>query len=276
MKTKLLLIAIIFLVIPTIMAQTYNETLASLDQASLDMLEMQEAGFTTIMINDTLTEANQLFEAQRALELQGGKSDYSSVLTKTIEIAQTKQKAFETWDELEALRIRIESLDYDSEALVTYSTARTEFQNERYDLALEAIEEAHMKISEEEASRTRVTAIALAGTKTIAGFFTNNWKEICIFLATIFFFWLFFHKKIQIALIDRKISNLRLEKEVLQEMIKKSQYEYFHLLKMPEDVYNIRIEKFGELIRDIDRKIPLLVTEKEKIRSKIKETKEAK
>jgi hypothetical protein len=276
MKTKLLLIAVIFLVIPTILAQTYNETLVALDQANLDMSEMQEAGFTTIMINDTLTEANQLFEAQRALELQGGRADYSFILTKTREIAQLKQQAFETWDELEALRIRIESLDYDSEAVVVYSKARTEFNNERYDLALDAIEEAHMKISEEEASRTRVTAIALAGTKTVAGFFTNNWKEICITLAMLFLLWLFFHKKIQIGLIDRKISNLRLEKEVLQEMIKKSQYEYFHLLKMPEDVYNIRIEKFGELIRDIDRKIPLLVTEREKIRNKIKETKETK
>jgi len=56
----------------------------------------------------------------------------------------------------------------------------------------------------------------------------------------------------------------------LGKLIKKSQYEYFHLFKIPEELYHIRIEKFGELIRDIDRQIPLLVEERERIKGGVK------
>ena len=75
-------------------------------------------------------------------------------------------------------------------------------------------------------------------------------------------------------MVDRKINNLNFEKEVLEKLIKKAQYEYFHLRKIPEELYHIRINKFGELIRDTNRKIPLLLEEKEKIKGKAEEEKE--
>lgn len=262
---------LLIIILAPVKAQNYNETVRALNQSRIDLQEMIDAGFNVLKVNDTLSEAEQLFAAQFALMKEGGTADFSLILERTAEITELRKQAEEMNDELNALEARVKEIGFESEAFAIFNKAKEEFADERYDKVANLVEEAYVKISEEQALQTRFRAIYTAGTKTIFDFFKKRWKEI-IFTATLIILVYFLaRKRIALFLINRKINNLNFEKEVLGKLIKKAQYEYFHLQKIPEELYHIRIEKFGELIRDIDRQIPLLVEEKERVKGKVKE-----
>jgi len=273
-KNFIFILSMFFLLIislATIKAQGYNETVIELNQSRIDLQETIEAGFNVLRINDTLSQAEQLFDAQYALEKAGGTPDYSLILERTKEITELREQAEEMSDELKALETRLKETGYESEAFAIFNKAKEEFADERYDKVAELVEEAYVKISEEQALQTRFRAIYEASRKTVADFFKDRWKEITITIVIISNVYLFSHKRIAIYLINRKIKGLNFEKEVLKKLIKQTQYEYFHLFKIPEELYHIRIEKFGELIRDIERQIPLLIEEREGIKGLAKE-----
>lgn len=249
----------------------YNATLIALNQSRRDMQEMLEAGFSIARVNDTLSQAEQLFQAQYALQKSGGAPDYSLILERTKEITNIRKHAEEVSDELKALGSRLKDAKSGSEVHSIFNNAKKEFADERYDKVSALVEEAYSKITEEQAFQTRFIAIYEASTKTIVSFFKKNLKIIMSIGASILIIYLIVHKKLKIFFINKKIDSLNFEKEILQKLIKKSQYEYFHLFKIPEELYHIRITKFGELIRDIDRQVPLLVEEREKVKGAVKE-----
>jgi len=267
-----IVIVVLLLAMPILIyAQTYNHTLIALNQSRIDLQELIEAGFNIARINDTLSEAEQLFTAQSALEASGGTPDYSLILERTEEITELRNQAEEMNDELNALEARLKEIPVENEAFSLLKNAKKEFDDQRYEMVSDLIEEAYIKISEQEALQTRFRAIYVASTKTILDFFKKNWKGIAFTIIFIAVLYLAFRKRVAIFLIGRKINNLNFEKEILGKLTKKAQYEYFHLFKIPEELYHIRIEKFGELIRDIDRQIPLLLEEKEKVKGIVKE-----
>lgn len=277
MKNTVLIAITLFLLITIlapVKAQGYNETLRSLNQSRIDLQEMIDGGFNVLRVNDTLSEAEQLFEAQEALIKTEGTPDFSLILKRTNEITELRKQAEEMSDELKALEERLREIGSESETHVLFNKAKEEFADERYDKVTELVEEAYGKISEEQAIQTRFRAIYVASTKTIFDFFKKRWKGIISTFTFIILIYLLFRKRVAILLVDRKINGLNFEKEVLEKLIKKAQYEYFHLRKIPEELYHIRINKFAELIRDSNRKIPLLLEEKEKIKGKAEEEKE--
>ena len=268
-KIFILILSMFFLLIISldpIKAQGYNETVKALNQSRIDLQETIDTGYSVLRINDTLSQAQQLFEAQYALEKAGGTPDYSLILERTKEITELREQTEEMSDELKALETRLKETGYESEAFAIFNKAKEEFADERYDKVAELVEEAYVKISEEQALQTRFRAIYEASTKTVVDFFKDRWKEITFTIVIISIVYSFSHKRIAIYLINRKIKDLNFEKEVLKNLIKQTQYEYFHLFKIPEELYHIRIEKFGELIRDIERQIPLLIEERERIK----------
>jgi hypothetical protein len=258
------------IVLPLIKAQDYNETVKALNQSRIDLQEMIDAGLNILRVNDTLSEAEQLFTAQSALIKENGTPDFSLILERTAEITELREQAEKMNDELKALEERIKEIKGESEAFAIFNKAKEEFADERYDNVAELVEDAYMKISEEQALQTRFRAIYEAGTKTVFDFFRRRWKGLTITIILISTIYLLFRKRVAIFLIDKKIENLNFEKNVLEKLIKKAQYEYFHLFKIPEELYHIRIEKFGELIRDIERQIPVLMEEKARVKGKVK------
>jgi len=244
----------------------YDLALKSLNQSRIDIQEMMNSNFGVLRVNDTLNRIEQLFEAQFALQEKGAIPDYFLVIEGAKEIAEIKKTAEETFDELNALESGLEDISKESEVYTLFNEAKIEFKDERYGKVTELVEEAYIKIDEEKSVQAKVGVVYTASTKTIFGFLKRNWKILTFTIIFITLFYLIFRKKIAIFLIDRKINELNFEKGVLKNLIEKTQYEYFHLFKIPEELYQIRIEKFGELIRDMDRQIPLLLERKEKIK----------
>ncbi len=68
---------------------------------------------------------------------------------------------------------------------------------------------------------------------------------------------LLFWRSVKIWAIKRKLSELKLRKNSITGLIKKTQLDYFKSKKIGELEFNVKMETFKNLIRDIDRQVPL-------------------
>jgi len=248
-----------------------KEAYDALQKAAGYMQEMASAGFSVIKVNDTITDATNLYNANLALEEKTGAADYSSVIDKVASIEGIKSDAFETYDELTALESKLKESAKNtnmSEAETIFEEAKKEFYDERYAQSSVLIETCYKKIIETEATSSRIRALYEASTKTLAGFFQRNGPTILIVLAVLLILFAIFKKRIYTHFIKRNIQRLGLEKEILGDLIKKAQTEYFQKATISEATYRVRINKFGELIRDINRRESILNIDLEGIHKK--------
>lgn len=234
-----------------------------LDDLLKDMKEMRDAGFQTIRYNDTLTFARQIYDAQLALENASGKADYSLVIEKIKELRELKITAIRASDELKALEMTMnQTRDVNMTQVISiYDEARDEFNSERYEESMKHIDEAYKKISELEALRTKINAIYEASTRSIAGFLREQWKRIAAIVVVLVMTGLMARRKIAAWIISQKIRSLERRRNSITGLISKTQQEYFGDGAISETTYYARTKKYAELIRDINRQIPLLKEE---------------
>ena len=231
----------------------------SLSEVKFAIRNLEEANLSVERVSDIYLEAKQLYEAQVALEKAGGKPDYSIIFNKVNEIKNIKENAFLLADELKVLGLRIKDSDVNtSEAEVIYKDAVREFEDERYERSKELIEKTYIKLSELESNAARVAAFYGAMSKTFENFIRENFKKIISVIGVILITFIILHNRIKIYRLKKKLELLELRKVILKELIARTQKDYFEKGIIGEDTYNIRVNKFGELIRDINRQIPLI------------------
>ncbi|MBI2584209.1 MAG: hypothetical protein HYW25_06060 [Candidatus Aenigmarchaeota archaeon] len=233
----------------------------AVEDASAAVQEMIDEGISTQRVEDILSEARIILEVQTQQEGNGSSPDFSGIIKKTQEIISIKDHAFKTDDELKALHLSIEEsrtrIDV-SGAERLFEEASTEFRDERYDRADQLIEASYSKLFELEARSTTAAALYDAATATVGNFFSTFWKEILVLIAILSMLFLVSYKQISIYRLRRKMMKLELEKASLEKLIQRTQRDYFEKGNLPESTYTIRIKKFGDLIRDINRQVPLL------------------
>jgi len=226
------------------------------------MKEMKELNFLIIRINDTLKEASDIYEAQKILEARGKKPDYSLILQYEKDMREIKENALKAKDELYSLKQSLNSLEEKhinvSEVKIMIVEIEKEIKDERYEHALELIPKARDKIAEIEASSTTLKVFYEATQRGIKKFFKENYVSISIIVSLAILSYIIFRKRIARYFLNKKILHLETEKSTLKRLIKETQKQYFEEGKIPEGIYNIRTKRFGEMIRDIDRQIPLL------------------
>lgn len=232
-------------------------------QAEQGRAEMIESGFNVQRIDDSISEAKQVYNAQLALEKTGGKADYSRVIDIAKSVRDIKKKASETYDEIKVLETKIaelKGLDAE-EAMAAFEIAKKEIKDERYDEAKKAIDETYKKIIEAQALSSRLSALYEASTKTIAFFIIANWPALLTIAIASLIFLAVFHNRFSRYRIIGKIKSLELEKQVIKDLMRDTQREYFERKTMSESTFHIRLKKLSELIRDIDRRIPIFKEE---------------
>jgi len=230
-----------------------------------DMDDMLAKGFKVIRYNDTLTIAKQMYYAQIALAKSGGKTDFLLIQQKIDELTNLKKIAFLASDELKALELAInqtKSVDL-SPALEIYAQAKESFDSERYETALTLIDKTYEKISELEAFDTQLKAFYEATSTSLINFLKQRWKVILIFLTVIILSSILTYNSIIIFSLKNKLNDLETRKDSIRKLIAKTQKEYFEDGKLSETTYKTRVTKYAELIRDINRQIPLLREELE-------------
>lgn len=249
-----------------------EQNLSVKEQASICLEESKEIfqdlekkNFSTQRVNDSLNEAENLFNAQFVLESQENKSDFSLVLPYCEDIKKIRENAFKTRDEFSALKkFYDESLTQDMNASSVDKIMleiEKEIRNERYEKVGPLIDNAYKEIGNIKASHTALKLFYKSTTRSLERFFQENWIYISSFIVILVILFIVYRKAIRKWQIKRKISKLEIRKATLRDLIMQAQRDYFQYGKISEGLYNIRTKKFAELIRDIDREIPLLKEE---------------
>lgn len=262
--------------------QTKEDAIKCLNESKRIMERLISLNFSVQRINDSLRKAEDIYIAQLEKEKKGT-ADFSLVIDYCKKIKEIKKNALLARDEFESLlKFYNETVSQDinsTEILKLFDQIKKEIVNERYENALEMIKNAYDRIEKIEAEYSTLKVYYRATANVIRLFIEDNWiyiVSVCLLLAIII---LIFHKQIAKARIRREIKKLNLRKNILKDLIKKTQREYFEEGKISESTYKIRIKKFGTMINDIDRKIPLLIEElakleKKKDKIKVKTSKE--
>ncbi len=229
-------------------------------RAESAITEMQKSGFNTTRVNDLLLGGQQSFAAQLSYEQKTGSASYKEVLKSASDIQGLKTLAFSVSDELKALDLVIKERQGSinaTEPLALYASAKEDLQAERYESAREKIARAYDKISELEAASTTGN-ILIKASKTFGEKLLSMWKQIVIaaIIAVVAVIlgidWVVIYSK------KLKMQKLLLEKKILEDLINKTQETYFNKGSMSETEYHIKIKKYGEFIREVNRQLPLL------------------
>jgi len=251
-----------------------NESLQakeSLAQAEKDIFEMTNKNISINRVNETYQEALQLYSAQSALEEKGSKANYKLIIEYALEISSIKENSLEVNDELKIFVETYQEAEKTtnlSEMQEDYNNILASFQDERFEDTLELINQGYDRISEIQSSQTALNSFYTATSKTIKNFFIKNWVKILIICSITLLIILFFWNNIKKLRMRMKFNYLTTQKKALNTLIQNMQNSYFKTKKLSEAEYTIKLKKFKELIRDIDRQIMVLKEEMFKTRKR--------
>ena len=273
---------------------TQETALNSILQAESDMQEMQEEGFGVSWVNDTLIEAKKYFEGKnytallqdiekindterkekaKALLLTAQKTigvevDYKKVIELTKAINERKKKAYEIYDLIRASGLRIQEFKQQgldiSEVESTLANAVNEFKNERYQDAENLLNSIDKKLIELSAQTTLVKTIYRAGKENIAVFIKEHYKELLLLLGSLLVIAILLYNHIKIAVLRRRIRDMKVEKDVLGDLMKKAQMDYFAKGDITKQTFQIKMSKYKEKLAEINQKLPVAETLLEK------------
>lgn len=257
------------------------EAKLKIDEAGSCLQEMQMKDIPVVRAKDSLSEANQLYTAQLALEETKRKADYSIVLDYASEVCEIKSASIKAQDELKIFREVYNSAKAEinvSEMDVEYNNIERSFEEERFEETITLIDKGYSTLSEIQAKQTTTRLFLDTTKRTLKNFLIINWQKL---ISLRFYESAYFYVIIAILLIiifwtaiarfriRLKLYHLGMQKNALNGLIKKLQTDYFRNKNISETEYDIRLNRFKEMIRDIDRQIPLLMEQAVKINKNI-------
>ncbi|MFA4983505.1 MAG: hypothetical protein WC588_04810 [Candidatus Micrarchaeia archaeon] len=249
-------------------SEGYRDALAELQRANASVAKLRAEGIPYQRSRDIFTTAYQWFEGQGALELTGGQGSYSFVFDKVREIRNIERTAFAADDELRALSVRLQGIDPGidlSGVRFLESDAKKEFADGRFEEAQRIARQAYETVSDAESEAEHSKTLAESARKNIETFFAENWQTmltIAIVAGVLFFL---FQKRIRKYMVESKIRSLAGERMVLETMLQGLQKDYFQHGKINDLSYHIKTKKYSDLIRAINRQLPLLREELKKL-----------
>jgi hypothetical protein len=252
---KSLVVLIFLLSAPLLWAQesqTEKGATDAISQAEKDVQEMQEMGFGVAYVNDVLVEAKGALK----------RGEYALAMEKAGEIGKRKQRAYAIRDSLRALELRIGEIDKrgldTAEAAPLFGKASASFQNENYDESEKLIFQANGYLNDVEAEYSLLSARYDAARNNILSYLIRHRQEILITAAILLVIGLVSCNRIRVIRTRRKLKDMKLQKEVLADLIKKTQIDYFKKRVLLKETYDIRMKKYREMMLEIGETIPAL------------------
>lgn len=246
----------------------YTNALEALVQANASVEKLRAAGFSYQRSMDIYMSALQWFDGQSSLELSGAQGSFTFVFDKVREIKAIERLAFLANDELSVLSQRLNAVDSDvylSDALSLEADAKREFADGRFEESQRIAQQAYESVSRAESETAHSKTLLESTRQTIENFLLENWKTIVSIVLVAALLAFIFQKHIRRHMAESKLRSLAGERAVLETMIQSLQADYFQRGKINELSYNIKTKKYGDLIRDINRQLPLLKEELKKI-----------
>lgn len=231
--------------------------------SSQDLMEgLENEGFNVFRINDTLVKAQTIYDSQLLIERQNRGGEYDFVIESCEEIRVLYELAFKSRDDRESFLEFydgniVEGMNTEKLDILVAQIAK-EINDERYEKVEPLIEEAYAEVSRVQEEYTRLNRFYEATTQSFKKLLLNYGYYLLIILAVFLFLYFIYGVRIKKILINRKIRALRFRKESIKRLMEKTQKEYFSKGDLSESDYQLRSKSFAELIRDIDRQVPLL------------------
>jgi len=253
---------------------TAEDSLTCINESVKIIENMATLNFSIIRLNDSLNTARDYYNAQLALQKKGKKPDFLKVDSSCQEIVKVSRLGLDSKDQIQAFLIF-----YNNSILLGMNTSTIEqiinqmtleMDSERYEQISGLVDKAYAELSNKRAEYTVLNVFYKNTTRGIKIFLVNNWKLLTGIILVLIIGFIFYRVRIAKWLIMRKITSLEIRKRTIKELIMQTKKDYFQTGKIPEGDYNIKTKKFAELIRDIDRQIPLLKEELIKIDKKLK------
>lgn len=223
--------------------------------------------------SDRISDAIILVEQQFAQEKEGFDESnpfpFSGTQQRIAEVFHLLDLAVSANDEIIALEKRIDKIkdEIDEQPILELlKKAKTEMQNERFENVEPITSQGYEKITELQSFQTQTQARADAARANIVGFIDNYKTEIglLLFIGIILFFLL--RNRLRLWWIQNQIKSLELEKQTLRDEIRNAQEEFFKFKRMNERLYHVREEVFSEMLREVTRKIAVLMEEEKRMR----------
>ena len=282
-KNKLLLYTLLFVTV----LYSLSFCFAATDNSSNNFTQQQAAeclnnsrdimnfmlgqGFNVLRINDSIKQAQLVFDSQLILISKKKAYDFSSVIDECTQIVTIRDSAISVRDQLGTLlKFYNESLNPNlntSSADVLIAEINKEIKDERYENVPALIDKTYNEISAIQASQSTLSIFYSATTRGLKVFFSRNWKVIVFVVSLLIILLIIYRVKLSLWLLTRKIDKLKNKKVTIKELVMQTQLDYFQNGKIAEGEYNIKTKKYAELIRDIDRQVPLLQEELAKLQS---------
>ena len=234
--------------------------------------EMQNQDFSNQRISDTLKQMQSLYDAQISYKEKGKSYDFSLVLPYCEEVKKIKSDAFIAKDALDALnKFYQDSITKDIDTSYIDSIIleiNQEIKSERYEKVPDLVDKAYTEIIKVKSSQTTLNLFYSTTGRGLKKFFLDNWLFLTITFIILLVFYIIYRKAISKWIVNKKIEKLNLRKKTLKNMVMDTQREYFNKGDISESTFRIRTKKLAELIRDIDRQIPLLQEDLMKLEKK--------
>ena len=132
--------------------------------------------------------------------------------------------------------------------------AKQAFSDERYNDAEKLLEDFRIQFEKDKAN-----ASLLAGLKNGAfNFFRRYGIQIIIFLVIVSFIGYYVYKIFEKRILQNKIKKMKIQEQVLNDLMKKAQTQRFKDNKISGLVYNIRFKKYQEKLQTIKEEMPVL------------------
>lgn len=253
-----------------------KEAKGLLEKAETCFSEMEERGIPVNRANESLVQAKDLYDTKTKSEERGGEEDYSLVKKYAREVCEVKEVSFDADDQLGVFMTSYnetkEKTDL-SELQGTLEELHSSYEDERFEETLELIDQAYAEMSDIEAQQTTVNLFYESTKDTLASFFEENWKGILITTGIVIASLIVFWRTLKQIRLRMKLRTLYSQKESLNHLIQELQRDYFKKAIVSEREFNIKMENYKKMIREIQRRIPSLKEEIHKTESKKKSKK---
>jgi hypothetical protein len=262
---------VVFFSISLVLAADANLTQKQLAEKCLiqsesSLVEISNSNISVNRFNDSYVKAKNLYDAQVIIESRKSKADFAQVISYCDQIDNLKKTAIDSLDYFDVfLNFYNDTVDKSvmnaSSIDAIIDQINQEIKGERYEGIVALVDSGYTEITAVKSEQTTLALAYKATTRNLKDFFKENGLTIIIVLGILIVFYLIYRTKIKQYLLNRKLKTLILRRDTLKKLIGDTQKEYFQTGKLPESDYRIRTKNFADLIRDIDRQIPLLQKE---------------
>lgn len=232
-----------------------------LNESASDISELAKLNISLIRFQDYYDRALNLYDAQIVLLNKNREGRFDNVISYCKQISDLREIAENSLDIYGVFLIFYhENIGSDTNASSVeeiVAQIEEEIAGERYENVEELINKGYEEIARVKAEQTTLALAYRTTSKTIKDFFINNWLQILIISCVVVVLYLFFRIRILLWFAKKKMESLVLRKDTVKGLIGQTQKDYFQTGKISEADYRMRTKNFADLMRDIERQIPL-------------------